>query len=586
VSWGVPPHVSAALRTTLLLAALRVCAPAFAFKYDEHVELTVDGLRIACAQFQRDGAVNAIVAAVCATETKFGECLGHMTALVDFARTPESLLENDAYLTSDDLDCRDLSALIHGDFSVSTPPLEEEKTSGDGERRKLFRKRPKVLLEAASVLTSNESHFMPRSADEWHRYFAMMRDARSASLEVVAAYHAFALHYLQDSFAAGHNGLERGALGHDFDNGFHDDMNHTGVVLRNNKYAWHAYGDGNLSTPSNFVRFASSDPAYIRESLAAFCGVSELDCGDVTDKFIANLQRVLPLADSLTVVSLDNFARRLRPCHVINVCDKEEIVVLNGSPVDFGLTEDDQVKGTEFVFYKRESTRAAVLDATAQSLTAFLLGISGGSADSIDFLAQCIVDTIPNSYYPLRPNSLLVQTNNEADFLLNYSPIAVPQAGKTSPPRFWVWGLATESKHSDVETIDESSLAFTLTGMPDWGGFRVEIRGEIVDSNENFFDAAEASAFSPFVRFPPKGAFGKVFGLGAKFSLGVDELWRGVERRNVYLGVGASLDVRAGKRILEFDIERLRHWNTTEGDAYSSRVTIGIRGLSLDLAEP
>jgi hypothetical protein len=109
----------------------------------------------------------------------------------------------------------------------------------------------------------NSEHFNPMSTQSWGDYHGKAVDealagAHSAGLETVRRFQlalqesAFADHFLQDSFAAGHMGFNRTASSAAASKSFHDTWNKRGrVVSDRNGDRWVTYGDGWLNRPEN-----------------------------------------------------------------------------------------------------------------------------------------------------------------------------------------------------------------------------------------------------------------------------------------------------------------------------------------------
>ncbi|HVT06758.1 MAG TPA: hypothetical protein VHM31_03580 [Polyangia bacterium] len=109
----------------------------------------------------------------------------------------------------------------------------------------------------------NSAHFNPMAIGSWAEYHdkaiaEALAGAHSEGLAVVAAYQlaiqesAFADHFLQDSFAAGHMGFNRTASSAAAAKSFHDSWNVRGrVVSDRNGDRWVTFGDGRLDRPEN-----------------------------------------------------------------------------------------------------------------------------------------------------------------------------------------------------------------------------------------------------------------------------------------------------------------------------------------------
>jgi hypothetical protein len=109
----------------------------------------------------------------------------------------------------------------------------------------------------------NSAHFNPMATRSWAEYHAAaIREGLAASavdgLGAVTAFQlalqesAFADHFLQDAFAAGHMGFNRTASSAAASKSFHDAWNARGrIVTDRNGDRWVTFGDGRLDRPQN-----------------------------------------------------------------------------------------------------------------------------------------------------------------------------------------------------------------------------------------------------------------------------------------------------------------------------------------------
>jgi hypothetical protein len=109
----------------------------------------------------------------------------------------------------------------------------------------------------------NSAHFNPMSTQSWAEYhqqaiaYALMGAAGEGlvtveQLQLALFESAFADHYLQDSFAAGHMGFNRAASSAAAAKSFHDAWNTRGRVATDRAgHRWVTFGDGRLDNPAN-----------------------------------------------------------------------------------------------------------------------------------------------------------------------------------------------------------------------------------------------------------------------------------------------------------------------------------------------
>jgi hypothetical protein len=109
----------------------------------------------------------------------------------------------------------------------------------------------------------NSAHFNPTSTRSWAEYhqqaiaYALAGAAGEGltsveQLQLALFESAFADHYLQDSFAAGHMGFNRAASSAAAAKSFHDAWNARGRMATDRAgHRWETFGDGRLNNPAN-----------------------------------------------------------------------------------------------------------------------------------------------------------------------------------------------------------------------------------------------------------------------------------------------------------------------------------------------
>jgi hypothetical protein len=171
----------------------------------------------------------------------------------------------------------------------------------------------------------NSAHFNPMATKSWEEYHRVAIDeglaaARADGVGAVVGYQraiqesAFADHFLQDSFAAGHMGFNRTASSAAAAKSFHDAWNDRGrIVSDRNGDRWVTFGDGRLDRPQNqdarrHVTDAST--SSVRGVLRAFV------LGERSPEEELATWRALPFAIQAPEVHVDIvslFERRDRP---------------------------------------------------------------------------------------------------------------------------------------------------------------------------------------------------------------------------------------------------------------------------------
>lgn len=132
---------------------------------------------------------------------------------------------------------------------------------------------------------TNGAHFHPLATREWREIHTRaiagaLAASRKVGVEQLAAFEeafadsAFADHFLQDSFAAGHMGFDRPGSSAAASKVFHDEWNERGRrVINRRGQAWTTYGDGRLDIPGNRdgrARVVTASTYSVYGVLAAF----------------------------------------------------------------------------------------------------------------------------------------------------------------------------------------------------------------------------------------------------------------------------------------------------------------------------
>ncbi len=240
-------------------AMLLLPARAGAWGFGEHTALGRDGYRDACGQLVDDLKLPAQLktdqrAAICekATDTATVRwCLACLTY------SPTLYGQ---------------SVAIAGDH-VGSP---EELMSVQGQRVATN------LTDYVFLALVNIEHFHPAAPRNWRTHHdraleIATRDHATGSIarNFAEAFFAsaFADHFLQDAFSAGHAGFNRAASGAAASMAFHDIWNRAGRVVKSpTGECWLQYGDGKLHKLSDFGRLQieTAEKASVLDVLAAF----------------------------------------------------------------------------------------------------------------------------------------------------------------------------------------------------------------------------------------------------------------------------------------------------------------------------
>jgi hypothetical protein len=177
------------------------------------------------------------------------------------------------------LACRSFPAVLYGQSiaiagdHVGTP---EELMSSHGQIVAAS------IVNYASLALENVTHFHPEALRNWRAYHDQALELATkdhpnatAARDFATVFYtsAFADHFLQDAFAAGHSGFNRPASGAVASKVFHDVWNQTGRLVKSSTgVCWVQYGDGKLRYASATARFQidAAEKASVADVLAAF----------------------------------------------------------------------------------------------------------------------------------------------------------------------------------------------------------------------------------------------------------------------------------------------------------------------------
>jgi hypothetical protein len=304
-SVAVRPEVGPRRRLRNVLASavaatwLLGCPDAFGWDYEEHTELGSKGYQCACEQLAQE--LNLQVNLAKPSELCAGPKADHpaLPSVPEKASDP-SVTPKDGQLTpaslpkqpsdpcvkaKDDatvrwcLACRAFSPELYGQSvaiagdHVGSP---DELMSPDGQVVSAN------VMDYTFLALVNHDHFHPDAMRHWRAFHDKALElatkdfpngpiARDFAQVFYTA--AFAEHFLQDAFAAGHAGFNRPSSGAVASKAFHDIWNSSGRLVKSpTGRCWLQYGDGKLKYASKVARYqideAERSSAY--DVLAAF----------------------------------------------------------------------------------------------------------------------------------------------------------------------------------------------------------------------------------------------------------------------------------------------------------------------------
>ncbi len=242
--------------------------------------------------------------------------------------------------------------------------------------------------------------------------------------------------------------------------------------------------------------------------------------------------------------------------------------------------------------------RVKLVNATTVAFRQLFLG---DSSDLRPFL--------PKSYLRLVDNqSTGGATINAATFSLRYSNVERDVSTDTEPPHepsteyglglIKYWGspfrqggetLAFTTRASGIGTaiaqavgkdVAPNQALLSSKGKDvtskDW--YDIDDRFNLIDSTHQIFAGAEVGADLRDV-----ASISHLIGISPYLGIGLDDIWAGHKRRNVYGAGGVAFDLHVAKYSIYLGIWRELHYNNTYNSWKESRGMIGFRVMSIDM---
>lgn len=622
-----------------VLCFLLLSEVAGAWDYPEHVQTTHRAVIEACKATATNSADFALSAEKTGAGKSFRQrlcedpqlqwCFAHSAALAgDHFQRPEdlaaSLNSHDKSLLGTGFDCRNIMGLLTGtnDSAIeaetdkvqcghtltghgATPPTPQESPV----LCLLYPKSISNWLQYGSLAATNADHFMPMSKVTWSLLMVDLQSEKTSENPLMQwATAAFAMHFLEDSFAAGHVGLNRSRFQHDYDNAYHDDFNQNGRFMKNDHRSWYSYGDHRLwGSPifylptCQFVRPEKSESDLIKELHEVF---SDYQFSDAVDRDLSAGTDCSPNMEETRVLSLPNrHDGPLRWCFYMDDCEKQTIVL---SP-RFGETSAPDgcsrksVGDRQIIIWQCDTETRAEMDvAAADGMMAIFL-YTEGSIEEGNETKMRTQEEFPTKYRSLIPN------NKRRATTINKNPIDLSfgdwtEASEFSAPPTTEWGFAVETESASRALGSRSALAWSIRlsdfidsatrllhgsrassatqDTDDSGGkWALQNRYEVIDDRGYVLNSFEIDGYYDALRIAHR-----VFGLSPKLEIGIANVWEGGGRRNYYGGVGGSIDVHVGKQLFYLEFDRQWHKNGTIGDVPLWRATLGVRVMSINLS--
>jgi hypothetical protein len=625
------------LRATLIAILLLACtASSHAFDYVEHYAITLQSFDEACANLSETGELGDFAARVCKSK-RVASCLAHMAAVAGDYTTEPSELERAkelGFLDRDSENCQDILDVLTSDeadvemrevgrmIEIQSLAPRVSCMRGMIQDGSLIARKAEgspALIDSpavrfwrwATLAADNATHFQPTSQKEFSDYRSDVYSKDRRSQHSVFSYHAFSLHFLEDSFAAGHIGIDRsdekfGAWGarQDYAHAYHDDLNWGGQYLKNNSgEIWYSYGDKNLCAPTLYVDVANwpvsmdgetSTDAALQLIRSAYEHLG-LELEPVTMKKEGR-DFAMKLAEEFDVVATNgrqggtvaSLSIKHSPwafCSLFVFCNKLELVVINTTQEKWSkrsLAHDHACKPvrTELLgvsMYACLDTRKHVADAALRAQLAFLRKLSDPPY-ARDYGSDNVSDLMPSGYAP-------IDFENNEHVLSSHPLIMRGEAFRSvCDPKLFAnsaWGLGLSSETSAYDGSQDRSFDFSLQGR--LGRQPITVRGALLtehNSHWSVLDQLEASY--DFARLTETKF--RLLSLAPSVHVGIDSIMRGHEARNLYAGIGVGLEMDFGRYVVFVNFDRDAHWNDSIGRQWSSTLSMGLKIPSIDLA--
>jgi hypothetical protein len=636
------------LSQVFLVALLAAAATeAQAWSYHEHFSITYRSLAHACKQFSSDQRRGEL-AAVCNPRARM--CIAHMVALSgDYVAEPSELWATDRrkLLQRDDVDCADLwlpqvappmvteeqwRALLDARPENQQPfaglaCLDTHAAWSTAAQKKLIANPWRRGWRWLTLATRNAGHFEPLSCQIWVKNSD--KAAVAITLQERIALHAFSLHFLQDSFAAGHIGLDRSfedlaggdsaparpsfAIGRrqDYAHAYHDDLNRSGQFLQGseeNATPWFGYGDTRICAPTRYLRvpvgITDEQAKAVLKKVVELVGAEPLlDYGDgkfvaaATDAIVQASTAPSPsLPDVLSLRTLNNhgfltvsiakaasrgglatFLNIFQPCSLADHCDKLELLLTAAAPQERTDDECHSEKYTAgavtFDIHECQHTMDRVLAANTSAQLAFL-GRELGDVVLATKARELATSSIPASYGPNDPVRAAGDYRlNLPHKVLQFGPLKSTTDMADRLSSAWSMGIVevTHGPASVTGTMLEFGPAVPIDEAL---GCAVDLRFAIVDRGETDVSAPLNSGRFTATCGVFKPRLGWVGNLTYRGDVGWDALWEGSRKRNLYTGVAVG----------EIALARHFHWNSDLDFAPSTMLNVAVKVPSIRLA--
>lgn len=583
----------------LILCAL-FPAHSFAWNYAEHVQISHKSLEQACVEKAEE--ISGLAQKFCLSNSA-KICFSHMVALAgDHVRNVKRMKEPTGRLLTNskvNVDCRNLHHLLNSNDSY-----EDKTQCTDVDSEKCYELGKRGLIgkfDYLSLLPNNTAHFAPGAHEAWEEHFRNSTSTHDEGSDTKNLVHqlielAFSMHFLQDSFASGHNGLDRRGHKQEYGQAYHDGFNQMGMFLKNNQGdLWKSYGDGRLREASYYYLEDPCDASSHTEFLSFLEESIGIDLDDSEPKGYEELCNKPASKDEIDFMSLafeeehglkegvENIFYAITPgCRYWDTCEKIEVVLgLHEKYSDVHIESDSCSSIVDGKLIQCKTGEFMVTRATKRSISLFLDSLLEiDNPFCIDSSVGEIRDLFPAKFqtYEVLSGNVI---NNDSSFLRYTHFKKISKKENYPEKKFTANSLYLYRQKSDRESLEDLTGGISFTSKEKFG-FRVEGGLDWMSYNSHrgrwtFFDGIQFTGGYELPRF-----FFKLIGLTIEGSVGVDDIWEGKKGRNAYHGYALELDIHAGRNIVFFEYSKKEHLFDGPNDT-SEQWTVGWRVASINM---
>lgn len=610
------------LLITILLNLQAFINLAYPWSYKEHATLSYEAYDLACNQLLNSFPLKKIdILNLCKKEIIY--CYSHMVATAaDYIENTESLIktkysknnEIHDYILSDDEyflfkknnDCRNIENIIL-DYEVIGRLHELQHLSKESDidllNSKYYTKVSELFdngldsftwiernLIEADLAAQNMSHFHPDSIDFWETNINKMFTSKDRHTKF--SYHAFSMHYLQDSFSAGHFGIDRTRYHQEYGNAYHDDINEIGYFVKSDFDDWNTYGDTHLTEPTVYIlvnNVLGITPEEILIKIQQI--INQKFAADYLQENIKFIKKLINQESKETISFSTPLDRnRNSPCTVLDTCRQKKLLFSTLKPDELKINKNCTIdRISEGIYIARcYETKYHVLRQSKRNIMLLLLSeinksIVSYTDNNTPELITEINRKFPKKYKRLRQNDpIYLGKQPKILSFTEYKDIKSTSSPTTTEPPYGYnsLGIATscDDKDSFGNTCNGLIFTKTTTDIP----FPVHYYIKLTQDKDK-----DKDIYAKDISFTYNELIGERFN---RNIAGIDfTVVAGIHNNEnsssyeFYCGAGLQLNFHFGRRVLFFEVDRLNSTCNESFDDLNTRFTIGLRFATIKL---